>query len=171
MHYIFFAEFFENPTDATPKFSTQINGIEDAQTFISSNMFVPDNSSYEEDYILEVDSDMFDTIIDIDRNPEILSIYFEGEVCDRRRIVAHCLNAGEGEYLGCSFERNDSIHIIFEGNRPDDNVLIWDKENRITTSVTTIKSVLNVLTLCEACKILQTEYNDIDWAEFIGKIA
>lgn len=170
MHYIFFAEFFENPTDATPKFSTQINGIEDAQMFISSNKFVPDTSSYEDDYILEVDRDELATLIDIDKNPEILSICFEGEVCDRIRIIAFSLNAGEGEFLGCSFGSNESIHIIFEGNTHNDKVLIWNKKHKITSSVTTIKSKLKALTVSEVCKNLQTEYNDIGWEAFISKI-
>lgn len=170
MYYIFYAEFFENPTDATPKYSTQINGIEDAQMFISSNKFVRDTTSYEEDYILEVDSDLLETLIDTDKNPEILSILFEGDVCNRMRVIAYCLSDGEGAFLGCNFGHNESIHIVFEGNKPEDNALIWCEEQRITITVADIKTNLNALTLSEICTILETKYSNMDFKEFIGKL-
>lgn len=171
MYYIFYAEFFENPTDATPKYSTRINGIEDAQMFISSNKFVRDTTSYEEDYILEVDSDLLETLIDTDKNPEILSILFEGDVCNRMRVIAYCLSDGEGTLLGCSFGHNDSIHIVFEGNKPEDSAIIWCKKQRITTSVKDLKTKLNTLTLSEVCTILETEYTNIDFNKFIRILA
>ena len=124
MYYDFIAEFFANSNDAEPIYRTYVNGVQDAEGFIREKEFVEVADEWEGDFVLETDIDSLNGWVDANLNPELLTICLEGEVCDRVRIYAYEYHAGEGAFIGFCYGDDDEYRVVFEGNRPDDEVVI-----------------------------------------------
>lgn len=160
MYYDFIAEFFANYNDAEPIYRTYVNGIQDAEGFIRSKGFVEVINNWEEDYILETNIDSLNSWVNIDLNPELLTICLEGELCDRVRICAYEYHAGEGSFVGFCYGDNDEYRVVFAGNKPDDNITIETCGGPIICPLRIMKERFNVLTLFEVMECLQNRINE-----------
>lgn len=161
MRYDFIAEFFAKPNDENPIYRTHINGIEYADRFIQLNNFTKASNTQIEDYILETDMDTLVQIVSMNINQELLTIRFEGRVCNRVRINAYEYHAGEGSFIGFGYGENDKYRVVFEGNNPDDKVIVNTCGGPISIPLHYLKDHYKVLTLFEVIERLQKRINDV----------
>lgn len=155
MYYDFIAEFFANSNDAEPIYRTYVNGVQDAEGIIRSKGFFEVADSWEADFVLETDAQSLSEWVDANQTPELLTICLEGNVCDRVRIYAYEYHAGEGSFIGFCYGDNAEYRVVFEGNKPDDNVTIETCGGPIICPLSIMREHFNVLTLFEvmnACR-------------------
>ena len=161
MYYDFIAEFFANSNDAEPIYRTYVNGIQDAEGFIREKGFVEVADERDGDFVLETDMECLNGWVDANLNPELLTICLEGEVCDRVRIYAFEYHAGEGSFIGFCYGDDDEYRVVFEGNRPDDKVVIETCGGPITAPLHYLKERFNVLTLFEVVDHLEDRIKNV----------
>ena len=161
MYYDFIAEFFANSNDAEPIYRTYVNGVQDAEGFIREKGFVEVADEWEGDFVLETDMKCLNGWVDANLNPELLTICLEGEVCDRVRIYAFEYHAGEGSFIGFCYGDDDEYRVVFEGNRPDDKVVIETCGGPITAPLHYLKERFNVLTLFEVVDHLEDRIKNV----------
>lgn len=161
MYYDFIAEFFANSNDAEPIYRTYVNGVQDTEGFIREKGFVKVADEWEGDFVLETDMECLNGWVDANLNPELLTICFEGEVCDRVRIYAFEYHAGEGSFIGFCYGDDDEYKVVFEGNRPDDKVVIETCGGPITAPLHYLKERFNVLTLFEVVDHLEDRIKNV----------
>lgn len=161
MYYDFIAEFFANSNDAEPIYRTYVNGVQDTEGFIREKGFVKVADEWEGDFVLETDMECLNGWIDANLNPELLTICLEGEVCDRVRIYAFEYHAGEGSFIGFCYGDDDEYRVVFEGNRPDDKVVIETCGGPITAPLHYLKERFNVLTLFEVVDHLEDRIKNV----------
>ena len=161
MYYDFIAEFFANSNDAEPIYRTYVNGVQDAEGFIREKGFVEVADEWEGDFVLETDMECLNGWVDENLNPELLTICLEGEVCDRVRIYAFEYHAGEGSFIGFCYGDDDEYRVVFEGNRPDDKVVIETCGGPITAPLHYLKERFNVLTLFEVMERLEKRIKNV----------
>ena len=161
MYYDFIAEFFANSNDAEPIYRTYVNGVQDAEGFIREKGFVEVADEWEGDFVLETDMECLNGWVDANLNPELLTICLEGEVCDRVRIYAFEYHAGEGSFIGFCYGDDDEYRVVFEGNRPDDKVVIETCGGPITAPLHYLKERFNVLTLFEVVDHLEDRIKNV----------
>ena len=161
MYYDFIAEFFANSNDAEPIYRTYVNGVQDAEGFIREKGFVKVADEWEGDFVLETDMECLNGWVDANLNPELLTICLEGEVCDRVRIYAFEYHAGEGSFIGFCYGDDDEYRVVFEGNRPDDKVVIETCGGPITAPLHYLKERFNVLTLFEVVDHLEDRIKNV----------
>lgn len=161
MYYDFIAEFFANPNDAEPIYRTYVNGVQDTEGFIREKGFVKVADEWEGDFVLETDMECLNGWVDANLNPELLTICLEGEVCDRVRIYAFEYHAGEGSFIGFCYGDDDEYRVVFEGNRPDDKVVIETCGGPITAPLHYLKERFNVLTLFEVVDRLEDRIKNV----------
>ena len=161
MYYDFIAEFFANSNDAEPIYRTYVNGVQDAEGFIREKGFVKVADEWEGDFVLETDMECLNGWVDANLNPELLTICLEGEVCDRVRIYAFEYHAGEGSFIGFCYGDDDEYRVVFEGNRPDDKVVIETCGGPITAPLHYLKERFNVLTLFEVMERLEDRIKNV----------
>ena len=161
MYYDFIAEFFANSNDAEPIYRTYVNGVQDTEGFIREKGFVKVADEWEGDFVLETDMECLNGWVDANLNPELLTICLEGEVCDRVRIYAYEYHAGEGSFIGFCYGDDDEYRVVFEGNRPDDKVVIETCGGPITAPLHYLKERFNVLTLFEVVDHLEDRIKNV----------
>ena len=161
MYYDFIAEFFANSNDAEPIYRTYVNGVQDTEGFIREKGFVKVADEWEGDFVLETDMECLNGWVDANLNPELLTICLEGEVCDRVRIYAFEYHAGEGSFIGFCYGDDDEYRVVFEGNRPDDKVVIETCGGPITAPLHYLKERFNVLTLFEVVDRLEDRIKNV----------
>ena len=161
MYYDFIAEFFANSNDAEPIYRTYVNGVQDTEGFIREKGFVEVADEWEGDFVLETDMECLNGWVDANLNPELLTICLEGEVCDRVRIYAFEYHAGEGSFIGFCYGDDDEYRVVFEGNRPDDKVVIETCGGPITAPLHYLKERFNVLTLFEVVDHLEDRIKNV----------
>ena len=161
MYYDFIAEFFANSNDAEPIYRTYVNGVQDTEGFIREKGFVKVADELEGDFVLETDMECLNGWVDANLNPELLTICLEGEVCDRVRIYAFEYHAGEGSFIGFCYGDDDEYRVVFEGNRPDDKVVIETCGGPITAPLHYLKERFNVLTLFEVVYHLEDRIKNV----------
>ena len=161
MYYDFIAEFFANSNDAEPIYRTYVNGVQDAEGFIREKGFVEVADEWEGDFVLETDMECLNGWVDANLNPELLTICLEGEVCDRVRIYAFEYRTGEGSFIGFCYGDDDEYRVVFEGNRPDDKVVIETCGGPITAPLHYLKERFNVLTLFEVVDHLEDRIKNV----------
>ena len=161
MYYDFIAEFFANSNDAEPIYRTYVNGVQDTEGFIREKGFVKVADEWEGDFVLETDMECLNGWVDANLNPELLTICLEGEVCDRVRIYAFEYHAGEGSFIGFCYGDDDEYRVVFEGNRPDDKVVIETCGGPITAPLHYLKERFNVLTLFEVVDHLEDRIKNV----------
>ena len=161
MYYDFIAEFFANSNDAEPIYRTYVNGVQDTEGFIREKGFVKVADELEGDFVLETDMECLNGWVDANLNPELLTICLEGEVCDRVRIYAFEYHAGEGSFIGFCYGDDDEYRVVFEGNRPDDKVVIETCGGPITAPLHYLKERFNVLTLFEVVDHLEDRIKNV----------
>ena len=161
MYYDFIAEFFANSNDAEPIYRTYVNGVQDTEGFIREKGFVKVADEWEGDFVLETDIECLNGWVDANLNPELLTICLEGEVCDRVRIYAFEYHAGEGSFIGFCYGDDDEYRVVFEGNRPDDKVVIETCGGPITAPLHYLKERFNVLTLFEVVDRLEDRIKNV----------
>lgn len=161
MYYDFIAEFFANSNDAEPIYRTYVNGVQDTEGFIREKGFVKVADEWEGDFVLETDMECLNGWVDANLNPELLTICLEGEVCDRVRIYAFEYHAGEGSFIGFCYGDDDEYRVVFEGNRPDDKVVIETCGGPITAPLHYLKERFNALTLFEVVDHLEDRIKNV----------
>ena len=161
MYYDFIAEFFANSNDVEPIYRTYVNGVQDTEGFIREKGFVKVADEWEGDFVLETDMECLNGWVDANLNPELLTICLEGEVCDRVRIYAFEYHAGEGSFIGFCYGDDDEYRVAFEGNRPDDKVVIETCGGPITAPLHYLKERFNVLTLFEVVNHLEDRIKNV----------
>lgn len=161
MYYDFIAEFFANSNDAEPIYRTYVNGVQDTEGFIREKGFVKVADEWEGDFVLETDMECLNGWVDANLNPELLTICLEGEVCDRVRIYAFEYHAGEGSFIGFCYGDDDEYRVVFEGNRPDDKVVIETCGGPITAPLHYLKERFNVLTLFEVVDHMEDRIKNV----------
>lgn len=123
--------------------------------------FVKVADEWEGDFVLETDMECLNGWVDANLNPELLTICLEGEVCDRVRIYAFEYHAGEGSFIGFCYGDDDEYRVVFEGNRPDDKVVIETCGGPITAPLHYLKERFNVLTLFEVVDHLEDRIKNV----------
>lgn len=160
MYYDFIAEFFEKPTDCKPIYRTHLNLVQDGEGLIRENGFAKVEESEYDDYVLETDIHTLQKFIIGDANPEMLTICFEGNICERVRVCAYEYHAGEGSFIGFCYGDNDEYRVVFAGNKPDDNITIETCGGPIICPLKIMKEHFNVLTLFEVMECLQKRIDE-----------
>ena len=161
MRYDFIAEFFAKPTDKEPIYRTRLNEIQPECNFLKDNGFVYVSFNSDYDYILETNIEHLQKIVPGESNPELLTICFEGEVCERVRITAYEFCEGEAAFAGFCYGDDFEYEVVFEGNRPDDKVVIETCGGPITAPLHYLKERFNVLTLFEVVDRLEDRIKNV----------
>ena len=161
MRYDFIAEFFAKASDKEPIYRTRLNEIQDEDGFLYENGFVKSVDNPYFDYVLETDIEHLQKIIHGESNPEMLTICFDGEVCERVRVVVYEFFAGEYGFVGFCYGENLEFSVVFNGNKPDDKVVIETCGGPITAPLHMFKERFNVLTQFEVAERLEKRINDV----------
>lgn len=161
MRYDFIAEFFARATDKEPIYRTRLNDIQSECSFLEENGFKESVEDPCYDYILETDIEHLQRIVPGESNPEMLTICFEGEVCERIRITAYEFCVGEAVFVGFCYGDDFEYAVVFDGNRPDDKVVIETCGGPITAPLHIFKEQFNVLTQFEVAERLEKRINDV----------
>ena len=161
MHYDFIAEFFAKPIDKEPIYRTRLNEIQSEENFLKDNGFTEVAFNPDYDYVLETDIEHLQRIVPAEPNPEMLTIYFDAEVCERVRITAYEFCCGEEAFVGFCYGKDFEYSVVFEGNRPDDKVIIETCGGPITAPLEMLKERFNVLTQFEVAERLEKRINDV----------
>lgn len=161
MRYDFIAEFFAKPTDKEPIYRTRLNEIQSECNFLKDNgfVYVPFNSDY--DYILETNIEHLQKIVPGESNPELLTICFEGEVCERVRITAYEFCEGEAAFVGFCYGEDFEYSVVFNGNRPDDEVVIETCGGPIIIPLRILKDYYKLMTQFEVAERLEQRIKDV----------
>ena len=161
MRYDFIAEFFAAATDLEPIYRTHLNDIQDEEGFIKENGFVGVTDTSDYDYLLETDVNHLNGIVSGESNPEMLAICFEGDICERVRITAYEFCEGEAAFVGFCYGDDFEYEVVFEGNRPDDKVVIETCGGPIIAPLSVLKERFNVLTLFEVADRLEDRIKNV----------
>jgi hypothetical protein len=161
MYYDFIAEFFEKTTDCKPIYRTHLNLVQDGEGLIRENGFAKVEESEYDDYVLETDIHTLHKFIIGDANPEMLAICFEGNICERVRICAYEYHSGEGSFIGFCYGDNDEYRVVFEGNRPDDKVVIETCGGPIIIPLRILKDYYKLMTQFEVAERLEQRIKDV----------
>lgn len=161
MRYDFIAEFYKETADETPIYKTHLNGINDPESFIRENGFEEVQNGWYADQGLETDISGLQDLIDGTRNPELLSICFEGEECKKIVIMAYEIESGCESFIGCNFGKENSLMARFGGNQFDSVVQIVGDKKSFTLPLKCFKNKYDVLTIFEAMDRIKKDYCDL----------
>lgn len=163
MSYDFIAEFFKEKKDETPLYKTHLWGVADAASFIRDAGMLedPDSTPGYTDYFKEVNQFELTELFEIEDNPELASILFEGKEC--KKIVLHAYETEPGIDIGCRFGMEDTAWVRFTGNKSESRVIISDMYSPpvVNLPLRCFKEKMGVLTLFEVMDRLQKDYRRI----------